>query len=103
MGRALGQRCYVAQGSVLLEAEELINGDRSAAYGTPEDNFRRWANLCWASDREGIKHLTPADLAMVMVLGKLARETNAHRRDNLVDAAAYIDIFRQVHEVGVME
>jgi len=98
----LGQRWLVAQGSVLLEAEELINGDRSSAYGTPEDNFRRWANLCWASDREGIKHLTPADLAMVMALGKIARETNAHRRDNLTDAAAYLEIYRQVRDVGVM-
>lgn len=84
------------QGSILVEADTLINGDRAAAYGTPKDNFRRWANLCAASERERIKALTPADLAMVMALGKLARETNAAKRDNLTDAAAYLEIYRQV-------
>jgi hypothetical protein len=84
--------------SILVEAEGLINGDRQAAYGSPVDNFTRWANLCKASDRPEIRSLTPADLCMVMVLGKIARETNTHRRDNLTDAAAYLDLYRQMLE-----
>lgn len=86
----------MVQGSILVEAEKLINGDRAAAYGTPEDNFRRWAGLCAASEREAIRYLTPSDLAMIMALGKIARETNAPKRDNVVDAAAYLEIYRQV-------
>ena len=84
--------------SILAEAENLINGDRATAYGTPKDNFGRWANLCAASERERIKHLTPSDLAMVMVLGKISRETNTAKRDNIVDAAAYLELYRQVSE-----
>lgn len=84
------------QGSILVEAETLINGDRAAAYGTPKDNFRRWANLCAASEMKRIKDLTPSDIAMVMVFGKLAREANAFKKDNLTDGAAYLEIYRQV-------
>lgn len=41
--------------SILLEAESLINGDRAKAYGAPEDNFRRWSDLCAATGRPGRK------------------------------------------------
>ena len=82
--------------SILLEAENLINGDRAAAYGAPEDNFRRWANLCASTERESIKNLNAADLALIMALGKIARETNSHKRDNTVDGAAYLDIYERL-------
>lgn len=82
--------------SILVEAENLVNGDRQKAYGTPEENFGRWSHLCWASGRENLKNLTPADLAFIMVLGKLAREANSHKRDNQVDGAAYLELFERL-------
>ncbi len=81
--------------SILLEAEGLINGDRQASYGTPEANFARWAKLCQAV---GIL-LTPSELAMVMALGKIAREANRHKRDNTVDGAAYLDIYERLKTI----
>lgn len=74
--------------SILVEAESLVNGDRQAAYGTPEENFGRWSALCKTM---GIQ-LEPHQLAMVMVLGKLARQVNKHKRDNFVDAGGYLEL-----------
>ena len=74
--------------SILTEAENLVNGDRQAAYGTPEENFARWSQLCAAV---GI-HLSPAQIAMVLALGKLSREAHKAKRDNLVDACGYLEI-----------
>lgn len=76
-------------GQLLTEARNLITGDRQAAYGSPEDNFGRWSTMCAA---HGIP-LTPAQLAMVMALGKISREANAHKPDNIVDAAAYLALY----------
>jgi len=82
--------------SILQEADALVNGDRQAAYGTPQANFKRWSNLCWASDRENLRSLTPEDLAWIMVLGKIARDTNGPKRDNIVDGAAYLEIVNRL-------
>lgn len=80
--------------SILVEAEGLVNGPRAQAYGTPQKNFGRWADLCKVM---GID-LTPEQLAMVMVLGKLAREANGHKRDNIVDAGGYLEIYERLVE-----
>jgi hypothetical protein len=85
-----------AHESVLLEAENLINGDRAKSYGPPEDNYRRISGMCAASERPRVRELTPADIAYVMILTKLARESNAHKRDNQVDGAAYFDIYERL-------
>jgi hypothetical protein len=75
--------------SVLLEAESLVNGDRRAAYGDVKLNFGRWADACKAHAID----VTPAQLAMIMVLGKLSRETNKKKRDNIVDACGYLELY----------
>lgn len=84
--------------SILTEAEDLVNGDRAQAYGKPSDNFRRWANLCRATERPALALLTPEDIAIIMALGKLARETNSVKRDNPVDACGYLEIYSQITE-----
>ena len=81
---------------VLKEADSLINGDRQKAYGKPEDNFRRWMNLCAATERPRIKDLTMSDLAYLMVLGKIARETASHKLDNQVDGCAYFELYERL-------
>lgn len=86
-------RRVALDGNILREADDLINGDRQAAYGAPYDNFRRWSNICKATERERIMDLTPADLALIMALGKISRETNSHKRDNQVDGAAYLALY----------
>ena len=76
-------------GSILLDAHALINGERQSSYGPPTPFFTRTAAL-WSAY---LGHtLTGKDVAMCMVLLKVAREANRHKRDNLLDAAGYIGL-----------
>lgn len=79
--------------SVLMEAEEIVNGARRGAYGHPENNFGRIADLWNAYLRgkpDGPMPITPQDTALLMVLMKIARllETPVHR-DSVVDICGY--------------
>lgn len=72
---------------LLDEAKAIVCGDRDQQYGTPEDNFEIIAKL-WSAYLEG--SVTPFDVAMMMVLFKVAREaTGQNKRDNLIDIAGY--------------
>ena len=82
--------------SVLQEAEALVNGPRQAAYGSPAENFARWRDMCQATGRPGLAEITAEDLAVAMVLLKVARDTGSPKRDNAVDGAGYFDILDQV-------
>jgi len=81
--------------SVLTEADALVNGDRQADYDTPKRNFERIAII--ASQMTG-KELTAVDCVKVLIATKLAREAFKHKRDNLVDAAGYIEVLDKVIE-----
>ena len=85
------------RGSILDEAKEVINGERQNHYGDPEDSFALIAEY-WSIYLE--KNVTPQDVAMMMVLFKLARESHQHKRDNLVDAAGYLGILGDMCEDG---
>ena len=74
--------------SILTEAHELVNGDRAKAYGDVHENFQRWSDLLRPLDIV----LTPYELALVMVAGKMARQSHRAKRDNLVDAAGYLEL-----------
>jgi hypothetical protein len=78
--------------SVLLEADSLIHGDRAAQYGSVHDNFGRWSAMCKTM---GID-VSAQQLAMIMVVGKLAREVNKHKRDNVVDACGYLGLYNEL-------
>ena len=82
--------------SILIEADSLINGDRQVAYGTPEDNFARWRDTCRATGRPGLANITAEDIAVLMICGKICRDTNAPKADNLVDGAAYFEIWSRI-------
>lgn len=84
----------MANPSILTEAHELVNGDRAKAYGDVHENFQRWSDLLRPL---GIV-LTPYQLALVMVAGKLARQTHKAKRDNLVDACGYLEIADRLME-----
>lgn len=72
---------------LLDEAKAIVCGDRDQQYGKPEDSFyviaKLWSayTLCYFDER---------DVAMMMVLFKVAREaTGQSKRDNLIDIAGY--------------
>lgn len=72
---------------ILQAAERCVCGRRVQDYGTPEDNFRMIAEL-WGVYK-GVT-FTPLDVAVMMVLLKLARiRTGTATEDSFVDLAGY--------------
>ncbi len=85
--------------NILEEAQQIIYGDREQAYGKPEANLVRIANLwvAYIHNKYGvIAPLQTEDVCWMMVLLKMAREMNAAKRDNLVDAAGYIALIERI-------
>lgn len=75
---------------ILNKAKECVCGHREQDYGTPESNFQIIANL-WNSylfDNEEV--ISPTDVAIMMVLLKVARIKNGGGTgDSFVDIAGY--------------
>lgn len=79
--------------SILLEAEEVVNGPRAQHYGEPSVNFGRIASLwnAWLDGRPVVDGpLDGYDVAYMMILVKLARlQHEPTHRDSMVDIAGY--------------
>lgn len=72
---------------VLAEAEKCVCGQREQDYGSPEQNFGTIASM-W-TNYKGVL-FTPVDVAMMMVLLKVARVANGGGTgDSFVDIAGY--------------
>ncbi len=75
------------RGQILADAEQLIHGDRQAAYGPPEENFARiaagWAVIFNAP-------VTAEQVARAMAWLKIARLNEGPHRDSYTDGAAYM-------------
>jgi len=78
------------RGDILNDALKIINGERQDQYGNPEDSFTKIAAL-WSEWL--CVELSKKDVAMMMVLLKIARERNQYKRDNILDAAGYLGIY----------
>lgn len=94
--------------SCLEEAAKIISGNRQNDYGTPEDSFQRIAdywNAYLYHRKEVMKGtidedypLEGKDIAMMMVLFKIAREEHSHKHDNLVDICGYTAILDNMYK-----
>lgn len=74
-------------GAILEEASRLINGERQQDYGNPGACFGKIAAM-WGAY---LGHdLSRVDVANMMCLLKLARESQYHKHDNLLDACGYL-------------
>ena len=73
--------------SILEEAIEIVNGSRRTDYGDPVESFKRIAQM--ANLMSNSNDFTPVKCCIVLMATKLTRESNAHKRDNLVDLAGY--------------
>ena len=84
--------------SCLEEAARIIHGNRQDDYGTPEDSFQRIADY-WNSylfHRKDIREgytLEAKDVAMMMVLFKIARLEHSYTHDSCVDICGYTAIY----------
>ena len=80
---------------VLNEAARLTNGDRNADYGPPVVNLAASGDLKATMRQHMVRDITTAELeALDMVLTKIGRIITGPKpkRDNYVDAAAYMAI-----------
>jgi|DEB0MinimDraft_10_1074344.scaffolds.fasta_scaffold02330_10 hypothetical protein len=90
-------------GRTLEAALGLITGDRAKQHGDYELNHANIAAL-WNAylriRREPGAELTPADVALMMALLKVARtQLGGFNPDDYCDAAAYLDLARELaHE-----
>ena len=89
--------------TVLQEAQRLISGEKRSEYGSPLQSFQTIAEL-WATILRA--PVTQEQVALCMIGFKIAREMNAHKRDNLVDIAGYagaLDMVIREKEEGAMQ
>lgn len=72
---------------LLADATAAVMGDRQDAYGSPEDNLGRIAQLwgAWIG-----RDLSSHDVAVMMCLVKISRASHTHHRDNYVDGIGYL-------------
>lgn len=86
--------------SVMMEAEDLVNGPRRKDYGHPRDNFSRIiGGWNWWLEARKPGPLRPDDHAVMMIILKLARlaETPGHRDSN-VDVVGYAGTYEMLFE-----
>ena len=72
--------------TILDEAKEIIYGDREKTYSDPARNLNQISRL-WSMYLD--HPVGSQDVCMMMILLKVARQSNAYTRDNLVDIAGY--------------
>lgn len=81
--------------TILEEAQRLTHVDRQADYGHPEDDFTK---VVGAVNAVFGTSLEATDWPLIMVIAKIAREHNKHKRDNVVDMAGYANTLDMVHQ-----
>ena len=85
-------------GDTLRQALSHLCGDRDEVRGDPALVYHRAADIATAIAGKGF---SPADVIVVLLAAKLAREkVGRHDPDNYVDAAAYVDILAYLNEPG---
>jgi len=100
----LPERPAASTVSVLTEALEATSGDRRRDYDHALPNHQRIA-FYWNAHLRAIgvlgknAEISPADVAMMMILLKVARQAKTPKRDNLVDIAGYARCVAQIEEM----
>lgn len=85
--------------SILNTVDGILNGERLDSYGSPLESFTRvsdYWNTYLSHNNIDIENLKPSDVAMMMVLFKIAREENKYKEDNIVDAIAYLTLYNNL-------
>lgn len=92
--------------TVTQEAERIVYGDREQTYGHPSKNFAAtavmWEAYLQAKYEIGgdykIPCIEPDDVAMMMVLLKIARQAHQYKRDNIVDGIGYLACIQKMRD-----
>ena len=87
---------------VLEKAIQISNtGDRQLNYGSPEDSFKRIADLWnhYLSNKSTGREVNQQDVAIMMILFKVARlENSPSHEDSLIDIAGYVSCLANINE-----
>lgn len=85
----------------MVEAHDIVNGDRMAAYGSPKPAYEGMAKV-WSGllDHKLKEPLTAEDVVILLTGMKLTREARKHKRDNLVDIHGYALVLAHVQADG---
>ena len=88
--------------TILDEAREIIYGDREQTYGKPSKNLQAIAELWNAyieSKTGSVSELTAKDVALMMIMLKVARlANNPKHRDSVVDICGYAALIERCDE-----
>tara|TARA_Y100000385_G_C12807039_1_gene514415 strand:- start:197 stop:670 length:474 start_codon:yes stop_codon:yes gene_type:complete len=81
--------------SILLEAENIVNGDRDEQYSDPNIAFTEYSEILKATF--GID-LTPSEICKVQMAIKLGRIKYKYKRDSIVDLCGYAEILNRLEK-----
>ena len=79
--------------SILLEADNLVNGERQKAYGKPENNFKHISEIVSSVLK---KKVTAREIVIMLICTKMSRHIFKPKRDNLTDLAGYAEILSRI-------
>ena len=89
--------------SILTEAEDIVNGSRAADYGSAHESFKRIADITnlILDESEKLNMSTNSEVSntvvcKVLMAVKLSRQSNKHKRDNLVDLCGYSELLNRL-------
>lgn len=91
---------------ILEEALKNICGDRNQSYGPPIEDFECQAVMMSAYLTRVNGYLVTvraSDIAVLMILVKIARQAHAPKRDNWVDIAGYAGCGGEVNDTEIVE
>lgn len=98
MLRAVGEAPKPKE-NILEEAMRLTSRDRQGDYGHPADHFQRTISAINAIFKDKLKEpFEVMDWPLILVLDKVSRQSNKHKRDNLTDIAGYARTAEMIHD-----
>lgn len=80
--------------NILKTADEIINGERRASYGNANESFSNIAKA-WSIILKIEVTKEQVDLCMMML--KIVRESNKHKKDNLTDICGYAQLLDNMY------
>jgi hypothetical protein len=93
--------------SILLEAEDIVNGVRASDYGSAEESFAKIAYITnlMLDGGEKLNMQTNGEIGLtvackVLMAVKLSRQSHKHKRDNLVDLCGYAELLNRIESIN---
>ncbi len=88
--------------NILKQAIDIVI-DRQGSYDAPEDNFKRIADFwnTYLTNKPKHDKIDSSDVAIMMILMKVARITFSYKEDSAIDIAGYAQCLSQVENSNI--